>query len=401
MSSQPTDRTKREFFPQLTSVRFFAAFIVVCYHYKKELTPHLPTVLGNIVNHGYVGVSFFFLLSGFILGANYYQRMLDRQVSKRDFWWARFSRIYPVYLLSILIFLPRFLLPVASDPFPEQAIYAHAHPIQTVSVSLFLLQTFATPAGSFLNSPTWSISTEVFFYLFLPFLIPAISKIRSNWLFQSIVGLFLLAGVGPYLYHGHIFSEGLSRLGVDYNRDLDNYLNQLVRMSFLTRLPEFLIGVLGYRLYREVLEKHHQKWIYIVGIPASIPFLFVMLFESESRVLDTVLYSGQFTCIPFFLMILLGLIGEDAKPLAFLKTPIWVLLGEASFSLYLFHIPIKNFGQFALGKILHVPKENLWASLALMSFSVLISIPIFIRLETPTRKKLTTWYKNRKSPPSA
>ncbi|MBS1703181.1 MAG: acyltransferase, partial [Armatimonadetes bacterium] len=121
MSGQANEAAKREFFPQLTSVRFFAAFIVVCYHYNDELKPYLPQILKNVVDHGYVGVSFFFLLSGFILAANYYDRLLTKKVSKKDFWWARFSRIYPVYILSILIVAPRLFLPIAKDPLPQQA----------------------------------------------------------------------------------------------------------------------------------------------------------------------------------------------------------------------------------------------------------------------------------------
>ena len=298
-----------------------------------------------------------------------------------------------------MVFIPRFFLPTGSDPLPDQATYAHAHPILTVGTSLLLLQTFALPGGAFLNSPTWSISTEVFFYLLLPFLIPQIAKIRTQNLFPAIVVLFLLGGVGPFLYHGHIFSEGLSKLGVTYTSALDYYLNQFVRMGFLTRIPEFLTGVLSFRLYREVLNQSHLKWIYIVGIAASLPFLWAMFLEGNENVENTVLYSGQFTSIPFFLMIILGLITSKAKPLNLFKTSFMVLLGEASFSLYLFHIPIKHFGQYILARLLHIDKGNVWLSLGLIGFSILLSIPIFTMLETPTRKKLTAWWKQRHTAP--
>jgi peptidoglycan/LPS O-acetylase OafA/YrhL len=76
MSGQVSEGSKREFFPQLTSVRFFAALIVILYHYHKEFSPYLPGPILNFVEHGYVGVSFFFVLSGFILAANYNDRLL-------------------------------------------------------------------------------------------------------------------------------------------------------------------------------------------------------------------------------------------------------------------------------------------------------------------------------------
>lgn len=398
MSAKVNDGTKREFFPQLTSVRFFAAFIVVCYHYHDELRPYLPGLLKNVIDHGYIGVSFFFILSGFILGANYYDRLLQKRVTKADFWWARFSRIYPVYILSILVFLPRLLLPAAKDPFPVEAAYAQSHVPELFVTVIFLLQCFASKLGGYLNSPTWSISTEVFFYLLLPFLLPLLDKIKTKQLWTAIIICFLLAGVGPFLYHADWLAMLAGRLQVPYTRDLDEFINQFIRVNFLTRLPEFLVGVLGYRLYREVLQKHHMAWVFGVGFVLSIPFLIKIFFETEKDVVYNALYTGQFYCVPFFFTIILGLVTLESKATAWLKHPGWILMGEASFSLYLFHVPIKNFGQYVLARALHVDKDNIIVALVLMVLAVLVSIPIFKYLETPVRKKLTAWWKQRHTP---
>ena len=381
---------KRDFFPQLTSVRFFAALIVILYHYNEEFTPYLPKFLANFVEHGYIGVSFFFILSGFILAANYYERLRDHTVSKAEFWWARFSRIYPLYILSILVMAPRYFVPVNWDPFPEQAMYAHAHPFQLVLIVVFALQSFALPGSGFLNSPAWSISTEVFFYLCLPFLIPLIARIKSWALLMFICLFFLLALIGPYCYHQQIFTVNVPKLGIPYTGDVDFFLNQFVRMSFITRIPEFLVGVLGYRVYRELIQDRPVMWHYWLAAIFAIPFFGFLMIEPKDNILTTVLYSGQVLGVPFFLFIILALITSKSKIVEVLKKPRWVLLGEASFALYLFHIPIKNFGQLILFKVFHQNKDNVWLALFMIFLSVATSILLFHRVETPCRQYLKT-----------
>ena len=58
-------------------------------------------VFGPIFNNGFVFVGFFFLISGFILAYNYAER--PTPLVKRDFWVARFSRLYPVYLVALAL----------------------------------------------------------------------------------------------------------------------------------------------------------------------------------------------------------------------------------------------------------------------------------------------------------
>lgn len=397
MSGQASEGTKREFFPQLTSVRFFAALIVILYHYDEEFAPHLPGLVRNFVEHGYVGVSFFFVLSGFILAANYYDRLLNNTVSKADFWWARFSRIYPLYILSILVVVPRFFMPISLDPLQADAIYAHGHPVELFVVVLFALQTFAFPSKAYFNAPAWSISTEIFFYLCLPFLLPLINKIKTKHLMLTLGGLLLLALVAPYCYHQDLLTVNLPKIGIPYTNDVNFFVNQFIRMSFLTRLPEFLAGVIGYRIYREIIGTTKSEWLVPLTILTAIPFFGLMIYEPKESIVHSVLYTGQVLGIPFFALSLLLLVRSKSRVVECLKHPKWVLLGEASFALYLFHIPIKNAGQLFVSHFLHWDKNNIWFCLALITFSVASSIFLFHRVETPCRKILAEWWKKRKA----
>lgn len=56
----------------------------------------------HFYKEGFVGVSFFFILSGFIIAYNYQQKLVERKVSKRQFWVARIARIYPLHIATLL-----------------------------------------------------------------------------------------------------------------------------------------------------------------------------------------------------------------------------------------------------------------------------------------------------------
>ena len=86
--------------PALTGIRCFAALNLVFFHFAD---PHSFGPLSPVVNGGYISVSFFLLLSGFILTYNYADRARQGALTARSFWSARFSRLYPVYAFSLLL----------------------------------------------------------------------------------------------------------------------------------------------------------------------------------------------------------------------------------------------------------------------------------------------------------
>src|SRR5216684_4890803 len=85
--------------PALTSLRFFAAFHVVIFHFQAMQIFIGPVWFQKLSSIGYVGVSFFFVLSGFILVYTY----AGRPMILKNFWRARFARIYPAYAFSLLV----------------------------------------------------------------------------------------------------------------------------------------------------------------------------------------------------------------------------------------------------------------------------------------------------------
>ncbi|MFZ3141750.1 acyltransferase family protein, partial [Polaromonas sp.] len=76
----------------LTGLRFIAAFLIILHHFGN---PPGPQPVHNVISHGFVAVSLFFILSGFILTYNYADNVGGLKTGKWNFWVARFARIYP------------------------------------------------------------------------------------------------------------------------------------------------------------------------------------------------------------------------------------------------------------------------------------------------------------------
>src|ERR1700678_2417590 len=106
---QTTNRGKRNL-GGLTSLRFFAAFAVVIYHFAGPGLAGWPAPLVNIAGSGFVAVSFFFILSGFVLSYRYLSPSGEMRGTIRSFYSARVARIYPAYLLGFLLAAPTDIL---------------------------------------------------------------------------------------------------------------------------------------------------------------------------------------------------------------------------------------------------------------------------------------------------
>src|SRR5260370_21844619 len=151
--------------PALTSLRFFASFHVVIFHFQAMQIFIGPAWFQKLSSIGYVGVSFFFVLSGFILVYTYG----GRPMILKNFWRARFARIYPAYAFSLLVTAPFFFYAALSMNIPF-FVWAKAHLKLASALVLSLLQAWVPPAALTWNAVAWSLSVEAFFYVLFPFL---------------------------------------------------------------------------------------------------------------------------------------------------------------------------------------------------------------------------------------
>jgi peptidoglycan/LPS O-acetylase OafA/YrhL len=188
--------TKPERLPSLTGLRFFAAALVVMTHTvfnefepSWNRLPHLSAFAGL----GYTGVTFFYVLSGFVLTWTW-----SPGLHKRTFYGRRFARIYPLHVLgtvaAVLVF---------------QHLYGRTFDVLHVGAALALIQAFIPKQSWFFaaNGPSWSLSCEAFFYATLPLFLPALlrqSPAKLRRLAWLCGGLFAAAtGLGFLLHAGN------------------------------------------------------------------------------------------------------------------------------------------------------------------------------------------------------
>ncbi len=220
--------------PALTSLRFLAAAHVVIFHFLAMQIFWGPAWYQKLSSIGYVGVSFFFVLSGFILVYTY----AGRPMILKEFWRARFARIYPAYAFSLLVTAPWFFFAVLTMDIPFFA-WAKAHLKLASGLVVGLLQAWVPQAALSWNAVAWSLSVEAFFYLLFPFLLVFLLRRSQPQLFMIAAGSWLATLVfsGAYVLRNpdHLTVVDADVLGAFW-------LNAL-KFNPLARLPEFLLGM--------------------------------------------------------------------------------------------------------------------------------------------------------------
>lgn len=353
--------TRPPLLPALTSIRFFAAFLVVIYHFGGPYISKWPEPLRNIISAGYNGVSLFFVLSGFILAYVY----IPRETSKRKFWLARFARIYPLYIFSLIIAFPGFLNGLrAGDLLPESAI-----------LTPLLLHAWNPGTACAWNCPGWTLSAEAFFYLTFPFLLPVLLRVSQKNLTLCGVLSWVLMIIPPFVY---IFTQAD---GLTSSSSTNTEAIEILKYNPALHLGEFGLGIVAGIAYYRGLRLPSP------ALAASIAGLLILLVLSMSPFIPfPILHNGLLAGAYAFLVVALASIQSGwiiSRPL--------VLLGEASYALYLLHFPlwfiflrlIEHFG---------VATESSWVFPVYLGAMLVGSIVAYRLIELPAQR----WILRRK-----
>jgi peptidoglycan/LPS O-acetylase OafA/YrhL len=310
----------------ITSLRFFAALHVVLFHLQViGIGPGGAWWYQNFAGIGYVGVNFFFVLSGFILVYTYD----GPDLSPRNFWWARFARIYPAYLLSLIVAAPFFFFALRHLDLPFYA-WSKQHTFWACTLTLSLLQAWAPQAALTWNPVCWSLSVESFFYFLFPFLLLRSRKLSSQAL---VIGILALWCVSLSLSFSYVFLHPDGAANVNSGAT-DLFWKNVLSFNPLVRLPEFLIGMLAGKLFLDQIyaENRGRKFATSLILAGLLAFAFVVLFANV--IPSPVLSAGVLS--PAFAALIFGT-AQQPRWLSFLAHPWLVLLGDASYSLYLLH----------------------------------------------------------------
>ncbi len=341
----------------LTSIRFFAAMHVALYHLVRPFSLWGP--LENVVSVGYIGVSFFFVLSGFILTYSHAGEYERGRGSPTKFWVARFARIYPVYLVSLI-----FAGYVSFGQFHNKA-----HLVAFIA-DFLLVQSWSSRMVNFFHVTAWSLSVEMFFYVAFPFLLLRLRPSTAGRAFLAVSIFWLLALTLPILcvilYPQVAWHPQVSNIPGSL------FAFRIQRLPILA-LPEFLAGVsLGWLFLRFRPTPTIAAWLAPAGV---VSFIAVLLLSNHFPSL--LMHNGLF--IPIYSMIILGL-SEENWLSCLLSAPLLVLLGEASFALYLIHFLFNDWTMDRFGA-----SHGLSAALWKLAIVIPASVVLHLLVERPAR----------------
>lgn len=192
----------------LTSLRALAAFYVFVFHmYLAGAMNYMPRITGNILAQGALGVNVFFVLSGFLLTYSHLKDFTPGELPGLRYYKAflikRLARIYPVYLTGIALTL---LVGIVL-----QALPTNLPPVLLLD-SMMINSWVPSLSMKWFGGGGWSVSTELFFYLIFPLLLPILLLVTKRvFLFTLLGGIILLAAT-PGLLHNFAFGPptGLS-----------------------------------------------------------------------------------------------------------------------------------------------------------------------------------------------
>jgi len=352
----------------LTSLRFFFAFIVFFSHLKfleNTNNPVFKKLHLNLLMDGHLGVSFFFILSGFILVYSYKEKMLQQKTTNKEFWIARFARIYPLHLFTLLLAIPYSLYMVNSTGNDWLVILGSQF---TLTQSFFL----SNDIFYSLNAPAWSISCEAFFYFMFPFLLLFFSAKRKRLHYGLFFLLVLLIPVSIAFIKGEI-SYWLF------------YINPVFR------LVDFTMGLLLYEAYKKFNHTISSR----IASFLEISFVTLMLVFIAAH--NQIGFTYRLSCYYWLPMCLVIFIFSFQKGILskLLSKKAFIILGEISFAFYLVHMLVIRYVE-ALNDTYHFSQGHLIPSIMMLVISLTLSYALHKCIEVPLNNRIKAWYKNRK-----
>jgi peptidoglycan/LPS O-acetylase OafA/YrhL len=335
-------------------LRFIAAILVVFRHYSP--------IRNVVIDNGDSSVGFFFLLSGFILVVAYSEQIMSEKLDVFNFYLRRFARIYPLYLLALILTLF----------FHFFIKNGHTHLAFKLPFELLMLQSWFYPGS--INYPAWSLSCEIFFYFLFPFYILKLKNLRlKNAIFIAVFTILTSVLISYFIYN----------FPINFIKN-DLKTGYLIEQPFL-RICVFLLGnVLGFIYLRNIpLPKKLLIALFLCG---GICFYLWSLNPIE---IGLSLKQLGFTFLHTALIF--TLIQNPDFSTKYLSNKFFMTLGDISYGVYLLQYPVYSFTLLFTDKL----NPNLQFFIYLIVL-ILVSFWVYKYFEKPMRHKITflgkSWY---------
>lgn len=353
-------------FERLEALRGVAALAVLWHH-----SPFIDGARAPLAEVGYLFVDFFFVLSGFVMTHAYAARIADG-LGFRTFLVRRLARLYPLHLLTLLLWggyvLAKIAAAAALELQDEDPL--HGQTVASFAANLLLLHAAGATDGLTWNYPSWSVSAETAAYL-LFFAASAALGRRARWLFVAAVVIGY-----SYLFFGR---DGPDRMIPTYD------------WGWLRCIAGFSVGALIYGV-RNVASVRANPLADTAIEAALATALIAALLRADGAPgwqLVTVVGFAAATLI-------FSRPSEGAISRALRQAPC-VALGAASYAVYMLHAVILaaagNVARFVLGlpatadgKVDHVAADAITAALAVVI--VLLAHQTYRRFERPVQSRI-------------
>lgn len=353
---------------QLTFTRFIIIILVLFAHdiLGPYLNPFLFFPLGALLRSGSTGVSYLFILSGFVMTIVYYKP--GEKFDHFSFWRNRLIRLYPLYIFAFLL----------------TCIYYYDSLFrikpEKILANIFILQSWIPKYAQSFNYVAWSMTVEVFFYLFFPFFLVWTYRQSTRKLINfSLVIWIISTTIFQILWIGYI----------DQYRDFILYFP-------LFYFNSFVLGVVGGIWYiregrNETISTEKRFAVLTASflVIATYTVLSMDFFPSWPHLIQPI--TGFLA--PLLIVFIVALAMDQSFISKFMVHPILVNMGELAYGIYILHIPVKWLFEWALTSagITNVEVVMYWAFLPLI---LSIAFIVHFYLDTPFRKWLKTFLKN-------
>jgi len=352
----------------LTFYRFIAAAMVVIFHFGQDT--FISSLAPGFFNSGPEMVTFFFVLSGFIMAMT----SIDQpQFTAARYWLNRFSKIYPAYLIAAVIMMLFF------------GNKDSAHDSTAILLHLTMLQSWVPNYPLTVNVPAWSLSIEAFFYALFPAILFFIKNKKPTakqffifaitlWLVTQIIHVYLLNSARFYA-----------------QQDLIHFF---VWYFPLSHLCSFVLGIAGYFLLTSKGSdsiENQSSLTPLIALIASLASIFLVLaFKADvSSAWGIQLPFESSLLSPLFLLLILVTVYCDNAFTRFISLPFFIRLGEASYAVYILQKPIRSLYQMyiypTINTTLHIHLTSTIHFVAYFLLLVCISMWVTTRIEKPVK----------------
>lgn len=336
-------------FHSLESFRGLAAIMIVLFHSPFFFSENYSTFVSN----GYIFVDFFFVLSGFIMAYSYADR-IGNDVTTKTFFTKRFSRIYPLHLFTLVLWIPYLLVKHilyssgigGTDPFIINDFFSFIE-------NLFLVHSWGLQSHLTWNAPSWSISTEFFAYIIFYTTFYLLNKLpNKDKSILAVLFLFILTNAINFYYQD----------------DLENF-------KFLMNcIASFFGGIIVYYLW---LKKPQIKHLTLINI-CEITLIFLIYFAVTN--LNKIHTQPYIITLLFMLTVFFFAIQEKGIISKLLAHKYFQLLGLLSYSIYMIHFLFIDILRGVAIFILKLPTYSITKNTEIIIFTLAPIVNLFILL---------------------